>query len=93
MSTWEAINTWVSIVLAVVVVIVLALTLILTAVPLLRARRTARKLADGLEAVVENTASVPEQLPTINGALVQLLEGLQSVDGHLGGAARAFGIK
>ena len=93
MSTWEAVNTWVTIVLAVVVVIVLAVTLILTLVPLIGARRAADKLAGGLEAVVENTASVPEQLPTINGALVQLLEGLQSVDAHLGGAARAFGIK
>ncbi|GAC1341725.1 MAG: hypothetical protein NVSMB29_12640 [Candidatus Dormibacteria bacterium] len=76
-----------------VVVIVLAVTLILTLVALWGARRAADQLAAGLEAVVENTASVPEQLPTINGALVQLLEGLQSVDGHLGGAARAFGIK
>jgi len=93
MSSWEAINTWVTIVLAVVVVIVLAATLILTLVPLLRARRVAEQLAAGLEVVVTNTASVPEQLPTINGALVQLLEGLQSVDGHLGGAARAFGLE
>ena len=93
MSTWEAVNTWVTIVLAVVVVVVLAVTLILTLVALMRARKAAEQLAGGLEAVVENTASVPEQLPTINGALVQLLEGLQSVDGHLGGVARAFGIK
>lgn len=93
MSTWEAINTWITIVLAVVVVIVLAVTLILTLIPLMGARKAARQLAAGLEAVVDNTSSVPEQLPVINGALVQLLEGLQSVDGHLGGAARAFGIK
>lgn len=93
MSSWQAINTWVTIVLAIVVVIVLAVTLIATLTALRRARRYAEQLAGGLEAVVANTASVPEQIPTINGALAQLLGGLESVDAHLGGAARAFGIR
>jgi uncharacterized protein YyaL (SSP411 family) len=93
MSTWQAINTWVTFALAVVVVLVLAVTLLLTLSALMGARRAAQKLADGLEAVQANTASVPTQLPTINGALGQLRAGLQSVDRHLGGIARAFGIR
>ncbi|MHB8718272.1 MAG: hypothetical protein ACYDAC_05175 [Candidatus Dormibacteria bacterium] len=92
MSTWQAINTWITFALALAVVIVLALTLIATVVWLGRGRRDAEKLAAGLEAVAANTRSVPEQLPTINGALVQLRDGLTSVDGHLGGAAAAFGL-
>jgi energy-coupling factor transporter transmembrane protein EcfT len=93
MSTWQAINTWVTFGVAIVVVIVLAVTLILTLAALRAARGDATKLAGGLEAVVANTDSVPEQLTAINGALVQLLVGLQSVDGHLAGAARAFGLR
>lgn len=93
MSTWQAINTWVTITLAVVVVLVLATTLLLTLVALQRARRHASRLAEGLEGVQANTASVPTQLPAINGALTQLLAGLESVDAHLGGAAAAFGLR
>lgn len=93
MSTWQAINTWVTIALAVVVVLVLAVTLLLTLVALRGARRHATDLAAGLEVVQSHTASVPTQLPAINGALVQLLTGLESVDGHLGGAAGAFGLR
>jgi hypothetical protein len=93
MSTWQAINTWVTFALAVVVVLVLAVTLILTLAALRAARRDATKLAGGLEAVAANTESVPEQLTAINGALGALLGGLQSVDSHLGGAARAFGLR
>ncbi len=93
MSTWQAINTWITFGLALVVVLVLAATLILTLTALMGARRAAKKLADGLEAVRANTDSVPTQLPAINGALTQLLGGLESVDAHLGGAARAFGIR
>lgn len=93
MSTWEAVNTWVTFALAGIVVVVLAITLILTLDALRRARRYAEQLAGGLETVAANTASVPEQLPAINGALQTLLEGLESVDGHLGGAAGAFGLR
>lgn len=93
MSAWQAINTWITFVLAIVVVLVLAATLILTLAALMGARRAAEKLAGGLEAVQSQTASVPTQLPTINGALTTLLAGLQSVDSHLGGIARAFGIR
>ncbi|HET9051511.1 MAG TPA: hypothetical protein VFO60_07385 [Candidatus Dormibacteraeota bacterium] len=92
MSTWQAVNTWTTFVVAVAVVLVLAVTLVLTLAALRSARRTAGQLAAGLEAVAANTTRVPEQLPTINGALSQLAAGLSSVDGHLGGAAAAFGL-
>lgn len=92
MSSWQAINTWITFVLAVAVVIVLAVTLISTLGWLMTGRRAAEQLAGGLEIVVDQTKTVPDQLPAINGALVQLNEGLKSVDGHLGGAAEAFGL-
>ncbi len=85
--------TVISIALAVVYVLVLAVTLILTATHLTRAARHAEKLAGGLEAVDTNTIKLPEYLTTINGALVQLLGGLRSVDGHLLTIARAAGHK
>lgn len=93
MSTWQAINTWITFGLAVVVVIVLAVTLVSTLGWLMTGRRAAEQLAGGLETVSQQTETVPTQLPAINGALVQLRDGLQSVDGHLGGAAGAFGLR
>ena len=85
--------TVISIALAVVYVLVLAVTLIAVAVFLMRAARVARKLAGGLEAVNANTNKLPSYLTTINGALVHLLGGLRSVDGHLLTIARAAGYK
>lgn len=85
--------TVISIGLGVVYVLVLAVTLILVALFLQRAARRAERLAGGLEAVDGNTAGLPEYLTTINGALVQLLGGLRSVDGHLLTIARAAGHK
>lgn len=85
--------TVVSIVLAVVYVLVLAVTLILTAFRLTRAAGHAEKLAAGLAAVDGNTTRLPEYLTTINDALVKLLGGLRSVDGHLLTIARAAGYK
>lgn len=93
MSTWQAVNTWITFILAVVVVLVLAVTLISTLAWLMIGRRAAEQLAGGLEAVSQQTETVPKQLPTINEAMVQLRDGLQSVDGHLGGAAGAFGLR
>ena len=93
MSTWQAINTWVTFALAVVVVIALAVTLISVLGWLMTGRRAAEQLAGGLETVAGQTETVPNQLPAINGALVQLRDGLQSTDGHLGGAAGAFGLR
>jgi len=85
--------TLVTIALAVVYVLVLAVTLILVAYHLLRAARLATTLAEGLEKVDEQTAKLPEYLPTINGALVKLLAGLVSVDGHLGAIAHVAGAE
>lgn len=85
--------TWVTIALAAVYVLVLAATLILVAFHLLRAARLAETLASGLEKVDEQTARVPEYLPTINGALVTLRDGLRSVDGHLAAIAHVAGAE
>jgi hypothetical protein len=93
MSTWQAINTWVTFVVAAAVVVVLAVTLLLTLRSLSAARRTAGRLAAGLEAVAQNTATVPEQLPAINGALTTLVEHLGRVDANLKGSARSFGLR
>jgi hypothetical protein len=49
-------------------------------------------IADGLEAVRDHTAPLPEKLTTINGALGALLGGLESADRHVGRAARVFGL-
>ena len=85
--------TALTIVLAVVYVLVLAVTLILVTFHLMRAARLAETLASGLEKVDEQTAKVPEYLPTINGALVKLLAGLKSVDGHLAAIAHVAGAE
>ena len=72
------------------VVIALAGYLILIVVQLSAARRSVTAIADGLEVVAGHTAPLPEKLTTINGALVQLLTGLQAADRHLGRVATVF---
>lgn len=72
------------------VVIALAGYLILIVVQLMAARKSIAAIADGLEAVAGHTAPLPERLTTINGALVQLLTGLQAADRHLGRVATVF---
>jgi len=72
------------------VVLALAGYLIAIAVALLGARKNVIAIADGLEAVAENTRPLPEKLTTINGALVSLLGGLKAADSHLGRAATVF---
>ena len=72
------------------VVVALAGYLIAIAVQLMGARRSIAAIADGLEAVAGHTAPLPEKLTTINGALVQLLTGLQAADRHLGRVATVF---
>lgn len=72
------------------VVIALAGYLIAIAWALVHAKRSVAAIADGLEAVAGHTAPLPEKLTTINGALVQLLTGLQTADRHLGRAATVF---
>lgn len=85
--------TWISIVLAAVYVLVLAVTLILVAFHVLRAAGTAEKLASGLETVDVQTKQLPAYMTSVNGALVQLRDGLLAVDGHLAGVARAAGLE
>lgn len=72
------------------VVVALAGYLIAIAVQLMAARRSIAAIADGLEAVAGHTAPLPEKLTTVNGALVQLLTGLQAADRHLGRVATVF---
>ena len=72
------------------VVVALAGYLIAIAVQLVAARRSIAAVADGLEVVAGHTAPLPEKLTTINGALVQLLTGLQAADRHLGRVATVF---
>ena len=72
------------------VVVALAGYLIAIAVQLMAARRSIAAVADGLQVVAGHTAPLPEKLTTINGALVQLLTGLQAADRHLGRVATVF---
>ncbi len=72
------------------VVVALAGYLIAIVWQLSRARRSIAAIADGLEVVAGHTAPLPEKLTTINGALVQLLSGLQAADRHLGRVASVF---
>jgi hypothetical protein len=50
------------------------------------------RIADALEAVAADVGPLEEKLVTINGALSALAGGLEAADGHLGRAARAFGL-
>ena len=72
------------------VVFVLAGYLIAIAWALVNAKRSVAAIADGLEAVAGHTQPLPERLTTINGALSQLLTGLQAADRHLGRVATVF---
>jgi hypothetical protein len=82
--------TWITLAVLAVVVLVLATYLILIGVALMRANRNLKLLAGGLAAIQGHSQPLPAHLTTINGALVTLLHGLQSVDGHLAGIARLF---
>ena len=81
-----------TLVIAALVVLALAGYLIAIAWALLDARRSVAAIADGLEAVRDHTAPLPDKLTTINGALGALLGGLETADGHVGRAARVFGL-
>lgn len=85
--------TWITFVLAVVYVLVLAVTLLLVIRHLVRAARIAEQVAAGLETVDRQTTRLPEYMNTINGALVQLLDGLRAVDGHYANLARKAGLE
>ena len=75
------------------VVIALAGYLIAIAWALLDTRRSVAAIADGLVAVRDHTAPLPEKLTTINGALGALLGGLEAADRHLARAAGVFGLR
>ena len=72
------------------VVLALAGYLIAIAWSLIQTRKSVAAIADGLEAVAGHTRPLPEKLTTINGALTQLLAGLQAADRHLGRVATVF---
>ena len=72
------------------VVLALAGYLIAIAWSLVQTRKSVKAIADGLEAVAGHTRPLPEKLTTINGALTQLLAGLQAADRHLGRVATVF---
>lgn len=72
------------------VVLALAGYLIAIAWSLMQARRSVTAIANGLEAVAGHVTPLPEKLTTINGALSQLLAGLQAADRHLGRVATVF---
>ena len=72
------------------VVLALAGYLIAIAWALRNANRSVAAIADGLEAVVGNTAPLPEKLTEINFSLSRLLNGLRAADSHLGRAAAVF---
>ncbi len=72
------------------VVVALAGYLSAIAWSLVQTRRSVAAIADWLEAVAGHVQPLPEQLATINGALAQLLAGLQSADRHLGRVATVF---
>lgn len=71
--------------LAVTLAIVLVLVGYLLAIiyVLWGAGTTLEKLAGGLIAIRDNTKPLPDDIPTINGALKQLLERLLKVNGNL----------
>ncbi len=79
-----------TLVVVALVVVALAGYLIAIAWALVQARRSVAAIADGLEIVAGHTGPLPERLTTINGALVQLLAGLQAADRHLGRVATVF---
>ena len=72
------------------VVLALAGYLIAIAWSLIQTHRSVTAIANGLEAVAGHVQPLPENLTTINGALVQLSAGLQAADRHLGRVATVF---
>ena len=79
-------------------IVVLALAVYLIAI-LLTVRRIGTgdtsdlgQLAGGLEAVQRQTSPLPNDLTTINGALVTLLQSLRAADEHLSATARALDL-
>ena len=81
---------WITLIVVALVVVVLAVYLISFILALVAANRNLKQLAGGLELIASQSDPLPQELTTINGALVELLHGLQSVDAHLAGIVRVF---
>lgn len=81
---------WLTLVVIAAVVLVLAGYLIAIAWALAAAKSNVRKIADGLEAIAEDTEPLREKIPVIGDAVNQLVVGFEAVDGNLGRAAEAF---
>lgn len=88
--TLPAILTYLTIIVAVAVVAVLVVYLILTIIALRRAGDHLARLAEGLQVIIDNSQPLEGHLTTINGALGELQQGLNSVDNNLVGVAEVF---
>jgi hypothetical protein len=82
----------VTIIVVALVVVVLVFHLLGIILSLYRAGNHLKKLAGGLQVIVDNTVPLEQHVTTINGALGQLNEGLESVDNHLVGTAKVFNL-
>ncbi len=76
--------------LLVLLIIVLALVIYLLRIiaALHRSTRHLQHLADGLDAVAQDTQPLREKLSTIQQALGEILAGLQAVEAHLARVVR-----
>lgn len=81
-----------TLIIVALVVVALAGFLAVVAWTLVDARRSLTAVADALEATAAHTVPLESKLVTINGALSALSNGLAAADGHLGRAARVFGL-
>jgi len=73
-----------------IVVVVLVVYLVGIAYYLNKADMHLVKLVGGLRAIQGHARPLPEDLTTINGALIALRDHLQGTDSHLAGADRVF---
>lgn len=81
---------WLTLVVIAAIVLVLAGYLIAIAWALAAAKSNVREIADGLEAIEEDTEPLGEKIAVIGDAVNQLVGGFEAVDGNLGRAAEAF---
>ena len=88
--SFPALLTYLTIIVAVAIVAVLVVYLILTIIALRRAGDHLAKLAGELQAIIDNSQPLAGHLTTINGALAELQQGLESVDNNLVGVAEVF---
>ena len=77
--------TWLTVIYLVVLVLALALSLITIFFYLWRIGSALAAVKRGLIQARENTAPLAGHLDFINGGLIGVSDGLQSVDGHLAG--------